>query len=167
MPTNARAKTNFPSPASGLVVAGVVASFRLSVLSLAALLVCSAARAAEPKLVVTTDPQLPRGIGRRHADDARAQHDHIRFVARCRVRHHPHSHQRQAAIDRQQRSGDVPGLRRQQKRNQRGDVAGFGQSRQRIGLVGPLPALRVQRAEQPGILAGIGCSMTSPQLTGV
>ena len=46
MPTNARAKASLPSPLSGLVTAAV-----------AALLICSAARAAEPKLVVSTDPQ--------------------------------------------------------------------------------------------------------------
>jgi hypothetical protein len=40
-----------------LVVAPAKASLRLSVLSLAALLVCSAAQAAEPKLVVTTEPK--------------------------------------------------------------------------------------------------------------
>ena len=46
MPINTRARTSLPSPVSGLAAAAV-----------AALLVCSAARAAEPKLVVTTDPQ--------------------------------------------------------------------------------------------------------------
>jgi hypothetical protein len=53
MPMNARAKISLLSPVSGLVLR---ASLRLSVLSLAALLVCSATRAAEPKLVITTDP---------------------------------------------------------------------------------------------------------------
>jgi hypothetical protein len=61
MPFNARARTSLPSAVLsailGLVVAAAEASSRLFVLSLAALLVCSAVQAAEPQLVVTTDPQ--------------------------------------------------------------------------------------------------------------
>jgi hypothetical protein len=52
MPLKPSAKMSLPAAVLGLVVA---ASARLSVLPLAALLICSAAQAAEPKLVVTTE----------------------------------------------------------------------------------------------------------------
>jgi hypothetical protein len=54
MPLHARARMSLP-PVLGLVVAAVEKGSRLCVLSLATLLVCSAAQAAEPKLIVTTE----------------------------------------------------------------------------------------------------------------
>jgi hypothetical protein len=58
MPLNEHVKKmSLLSVVLGQVVAAVEAALQLSVLSLAALLVCSAAQAVEPKLVVTTEPK--------------------------------------------------------------------------------------------------------------
>src|SRR5664279_6490716 len=62
---------------------------------------------------------------------------------------------RQAAIDRQQRAGDVTGLRRQQKGDHCCHLVGLSRPSERVRLGGRLPAVLVQRTHAPLILARI------------
>ena len=102
-------------------------------------------------------PALPRGIGRRDADDARAQHDDIRLAcplpSDIGLPQTPHINVRPPSTG---NSAPVtcPASGDNRKATTAATSSGSANRCKRIGLGRDLPGLRVQRAKTPGVLAG-------------